>query len=303
MKLYLADNDVTDKLDVTSCNYYDFAGGHADKMIISCKNVVGIELAKGQEIKAIGDNKISTGKMYINSITKKGTDYVLKALSTRTSTGNIEIFIKNRITFYELAKYVADYFGYELVMENIKDYLYAYKEQIYVNKLRFFARICELEGILLKIKDNKLILVHEKEAENAELVVEEFQEEDFVSPPEFTTNDADLLSEVQNTYHYGNMLLRRTVHSGINGKRILTKYMCSNYDECERICKNILRKHNKNEFVGSGTLVGTALRATDNISISTDDVFSGRYFIYCCINDFVNERQRISFRKPIEGDY
>lgn len=293
---------ILDDVDLKSAYYYDYAGGNADKIRMTMLNTDGIDFIKGDIISADLDNGSKTGDLYLSFVQKRGTDLVIEALSTKPSANDSCIFMKDNITLHEIARSVASELDLTLSMHNIKDYLYVHKEQIYDSNLNFLFRICELEGILLKINSGRLIMINEKEAENA-VPESAFSETDFEQEPEFSTKDVNLLASVQNTWRHENMLFRRKIYSGLSGKHLYTRYMCGSLDECERICKGILRKHNKNEFTASAILKYGDLCAGQTINLTTWDSFSGRYFISGISNDLMTGNQKLICRKPIAGDY
>lgn len=301
MKLLWNEEDITQEIDITGLLYGDYAGGHADKVFLKCLNVNHLAFAKKDVLKVEKDG-INTGNLYISEISKKGDIYTMKALSTKTKQLDSNVFIKDRITLYELAEQAAKDLGCTLVMKEVQNQLYDYKEQILVDKIKFLTHICELEGILIKINHDRLILMNEKAVENMDSVLE-LEEEDFIQTPEFLTKDSGLLSCVENSYYYKNMHFQATVYSNRPGKKLVVRHMCDSMNECQRICKNIMRNANKNEFTGSGIILNQGLQAADNIMIHTDGIFAGKYFIFKVVHDLINETQKLYFRKPIEGDY
>lgn len=302
MDIFRNGKSILSDIDLKSAFYFDYVGGKADKIRMTMINTEGIDFAKGDIISADLDNGTKTGELYLSFVQKRGNNSVVEAVSTKPSVNDNGIFTKDNITLYEISRSVASELGLALSMHNIKDYLYVYKEQIYESNLSFLSQICEMEGILLKVNSGRLIMINEKEAENAD-PKDTFLETDFEQPPEFSTKDANILASVQNTWHYGKMMFRRRIYSGLSGKHLYTRYMCGSLDECERICRGILRKHNKNEFTASALLGDGNLNAGQTIDITTGDSFSGRYFISMISNDLMTGKQRLICRKPIAGDY
>lgn len=302
MDIFRNGKSILSDVDLKSAYYYDYAGGKADKIRMTMINTEGIDFVKGDILSVDLDNGSKTGDLYLSFVQKRGTDYIIEALSTKPSANDSCIFTKDNITLHEIARSVSSELGLTLSMHNIKDYLYTHKEQIYDSSLNFLFRICEMEGILLKINSGRLIMINEKEAENSD-PEGTFLETDFEQNPEFSTKDANLLASVQNTWRHENMMFRRKIYSGLSGKHLYTRYMCGSLDECERICKGILRKYNKNEFTASALLGDGNLNAGQTIDIMTGDSFSGRYFISMISNDLMTGKQRLICRKPIAGDY
>ncbi len=307
MKLFIKDVDITESdQSIRACNYIDYAGGHADVLQITFNDTFDLwrtwGLSKNDKIRVVKDN-IDTGDMYISGISLNYGMYKLRALSTSEKAFNEISTIRENIKLYEICSEISKEAGLQLSTYDLVNYLYSYVERIDKKPLEYLEELLRREGYIQKVYNGKLIVYSEKKMEQA-LPGITITEDDFISYPNFSTSDADIVSSIENTYQSGSTNFKSKVSSNLTGKKLRFYFPVSSLGEGERFCKGMLRYFNKYEYTGSGVITNNNIAA--GVTINIDGNFanwSGVNFIYEVNHDLINDTKAIKFRKPIEGDY
>lgn len=307
MQLIIKDVDITaSDQSIRICKYTDYAGGHADALQIVFNDTFDLwrkwDLIKGDKIRT-SNNGIDTGDMYVSNIGMDTGCYSVKALSTQAKALNEGSGVRENIRLTEILREISSELGMQLKTYNITDQLYLYVERINQNPIAYLEQILMREGLLQKIYNNALIIYSEKALEQTKPNIP-ITIDDFITPPSFTTSDADILASVENVYRHEKGLIRSYASSGLNGKSKKLNFSVSSIGEGERFCKNILRYYNKYEFTGEGKLSELKITAGVTVNLEGDfSIWSGSNFVYEVTHDLLFDRQTIKFRKAIKGDY
>jgi hypothetical protein len=307
MQLFINNTDITDTdQSVRSCKYKDFAGGHADVLQIVFNDTFDLwrtwDLNKNDPIRAV-KNKVDSGTMYVSNISISNGAYTIKALSTPAKALGEKSSIKERIKLTEICKDISNELGFELQTYEINDYLYEYVERVNQNPVSHLESILMREGYLQKIYNNKLIVYSERVLERVNPSIN-LEIEDFITDPELSTSDTNLVSVVENLYNHENGFIKNKVSSELNGKKLNLNMPVSSIGEGERFCNSIMRYYNKYEYTGSGQIENDNITAGTTINlVGNFSSWSGINFVYEVTHDLISGKKYIKFRKPIEGGY
>ncbi len=307
MKLIINNKEITaSEQSMRSCRYNDYAGGRADALHIVFNDTYdlwkGWGLKKNDTIQVVKD-RIDTGIMYVSSIGIEDGAYTVKALSTPSKALNELSNTRENIKLTGICSEISNELGFSLYTYEITDYLYEFVQRINCNSLEHLQSVLVKEGDIQKVYNNKLIIYSEKKLENKNPSII-ISKKDFIKNPYFSTSDAKLVSSIENIYQHENGIIKTKVSSGLDGKHLILNIPVSSLGESERFCKNIMRFHNKYEFVGSGIVAYQGITAGITINLSGDFAeWSGTNFVYEVSNDILFDRQIIKYRKSIQGDY
>lgn len=292
--------------EVEECLYEEYSSARCDALQVVLDDTGGhlrpLGLKKGEMIQA-EELTQRTGAMYISKIGYMKDKIMIRALSTDLTCFKEKNTYRESISFYEMVKEMEKETGYKLNLVNRLDCMYIDITRNQLNPIKYLTRRLRLEGYQLRVYDNTLIVYDEKLQERKE-AVEDYEEEDFLTDPEYSTADAHLIESVRNTYKYENYMIRTNVKSGLSGKNIDTSIAVTSIAESERFSYGLMREANKYEFLTSGWVDGLERKTGESINLDTDKQdFSGKNYIYAIKHDFVRDRQEIMLRKSIAGDY
>ena len=304
MELTIREESVTE--EVEECLYEEYSSARCDALQMVLNDAKGylkaLGLKKGEIIRA-EELKLSTGTMYISKIDYIKDKIAIRGLSTDLTCFKEKSAYRENISFLEMVKEIEKETGYQLNLVNKLDCTYIDVTRNQLNPVRYLTQRLRLEGYQLRVYDNTLIVYDEKIQERKE-AEEDYDEEDFLEDPGYSTSDAHLIESVRNTYKYGKYIIRTNVKSGLNGKNIDASIAVTSIAESERFSRGLMREANKYEFLTSGWLDGLERMTGESINLDTDKKdFSGKNYIYEIKHDLVRNRQKIRMRKPIAGDY
>ena len=287
------------------CLYTDNAEGRCDVLWMEFidKDNELLEAIKGDEIQAYSGS-IDTGVMYVSEIRRAGSKVAIKALSTAPGLKVAASGAWDSISFIELVQTIALETGLALKFLNSIDTQYETVTRFNMPPVQFLQSRLELEGFCVKVKDDTLIIYHEKTQEQKDYV-QQLYDTDFMDDPEYSTSDAELAAVCINQYQTPKGLdIRTEIKSGLPGQTISMNIAVSTIGESERYCRGFLRKANKYEYIATGTLKGTSYEAGQSVYlIDAPGAHAGQNYIYRVTSDMVNDTQTLEMRKPIAGAY
>lgn len=157
MNIYVNGKDITQSVEVAACIYDMYAANHADVIKLELNddgNMKSWGWKRGDSL-VITEESLNTGMMHIIDIKMTNTKIKVKASSViqrdvlRTKTWR-------KTTFLSIGKQIADENGWKFMPYGIKDKMYEYLVQR-EKDLRFYGKLCTVEGCGLLVHDNKLI--------------------------------------------------------------------------------------------------------------------------------------------------
>lgn len=185
----------------------------------------------------------------------------------------------------EIAGYVANNGGLQLMFDVEVDPIYDRIDQRNESDLAFLQRVCNSEGISLKVTDEKLAVFSQKKYEGkAPILTIICGESDIVGSPKFSSQAYDLYKECKVSYfdpkkkkYISKTFSDPNVKSGELHK--LNK-RCESLAEAERLAKAKLRELNKGEFTGDMSLMGNfSLVSGAVVAVKGFGRYDGNYLI------------------------
>lgn len=161
----------------------------------------------------------------------------------------------------EIAGYVANNGGLQLIFDSESDPVYDRIDQRNESDLAFLKRVCDSEGISLKVTDEKLAVFSQKKYEDKKPIMTiVYGQSDIVGSVKFSSQAYDLYKECKVSYwdpkkkkYISKTFSDPNVKSGEVNK--LNK-RCDSIAEAERLAKARLRELNKGEVTGDMSLIG-----------------------------------------------
>lgn len=305
MTVYINDNLMTDLPN--SCVYMTYLEGRCSSITMVFDDSEGVitalELEKGDTVQALEGN-IDTGEMYISGIDYNGSQAAIRALSLPLSAFKTKTQSWENVSMMALIDDALE--DTELEIEYMDRPSFTYKEAAMIEEepLKFLSGKLALEGFGIRIENGTAYIFDERKLEKGEYELQ-LTKEDFSEEPKYSTDDATLISEVQNTYTSSDgREIKTTEKSGLEGKILRLNMAVDSVGESIRFSKGTMRIANRNEYLAEGSMenldhkVGEVLYLADAPKGHT-----GENLIYMIKNDLANNKQTLYMRRPIEGDY
>ncbi len=303
MKLTFEGKDITDYIDFSKAEFIDNSGNMIDSLELIFNDTNGVwsnwKPSKNDKL-TISQDGLSTGVMYIDEIGQQRGTFIIRALSIPQQAKNSNTQSWESIRFLEFATEIATRYGFTIETYGIENYLYERVDQYEECDFAFLAWRCLLEGYVLKVTDNKVIIYDEAYIESqsaTEVGVNAFDGNySFLSKSNEIFNSCELI--------YGSLKAKYSPTNSLNGP--ILKYSniyFSSLAEGNRFAQNILRSKNKYENSGRFDLkLNTGLAAGSNLSITGVGIFDGKYICEQTKHNFVdNGRTKFKVRKVLEG--
>jgi len=305
MTVYLNNNLITDLPN--SCIYMVYLEGRCSSITMTFDDsegtITAMELKKGDTVQAIEGN-IDTGDMYISGIDYSGSLAAIRALSLPLSAFKTFTRSWENVSMTALINDALENTGLDIKYLDKPAFTYKEAAMIEEEPLKFLSGKLSLEGFGIRIENNTAFVFDERELEKQDYEIQ-LTKDDFSEEPKYSTDDAMLISEVQNTYTTADgREIKTTEKSGIEGKIIRLNMAVDSVGESVRFSKGTMRLANRNEYLAEGSMenldhsVGEILYLSDAPKGHT-----GENLIYMVKNDLANNKQTLYMRRPIEGDY
>jgi hypothetical protein len=240
--------------------------------------------------------------MYVESILPQNGAFTLHAYSAPQSIKTKRAKSWEKVRFLQLAAEIAGNHGLTLEQYGISDQTYTYAEQFNKPDFEFLQEYITLESAAFLVYDGKLVIYSEPFLENQ------------ASKGTITVDiDTAYSYKDDETNSYGKCEL---INGDIKGEytapkggdktlRKILPLQISSIGEANRFAKGLLRNANKSMTSGTIELIRlTSEYAAGSVTtIETDgaDSYNGQAFITHLRLDYVKERSKIFFRKPLEG--
>ena len=293
--------DVTDKIELNSCNLFDRLGGMTDNLKIQIPYNSELTFNKFDELKITAD-KYSTGVMYISGCNgvNNNASCVINALSYKATNKNKRSRIITNVTLYQLINDAAANCGLGIKLYDVVNYNYKAVCQLNETDLQFLNRICLREGYSVKVDDGNLVVFNDYSLENNYEAAKLSRSD--VSAFDFKRAENGLRNMTVRFYSVGNketISYTATDNSFDGGAETVTEFI-SGIDEAQRFAKGYMRA--KNNMALSGVLTmgfNTDLSAGTTVDLTGFDEYDGRYIIYELRHDIVNEKTHLKIRKTL----
>ena len=305
MTVYINDSLITEQPD--TCKYTAYLEGQCDALEMvfddSEKAISSLGLVKGDTVQVIEGN-IDTGEMYISGIDYTSGQAAIRALSLPLSAFVTDNKLWENVSLTAVIKDVMKKTGLKVEFIDKPNFNYKALAQVEECPIKFIADKLMLEGFGIRVNHGTAYIFDEKKLETGQYDVQ-MTAEDFESAPEYSTKDAKLISQVENTYITPEgKQISTTQKSGIQGKILRLSMAVDTVGASIRFSNGMMRAANKYEYLAKGTVQNLDHAPGDIIYISdAPKGHTGENIIYTIKNDIVGNTQTLLMRRPIEGDY
>lgn len=303
MKLIYEGNDITDYINFSKAEFTDNAGNIVDSLELVFNDPKGIwntwKPQKNDKI-SISQDGLNTGIMYLDEIEQRRGTFIIRALSIPQKAKNSNTQSWESVRFLEFATEIVTRYGFTLGTYGIENYLYDRVDQDEEADFSFLSQRCLLEGYVLKIADNKVIIYDEAYIESQDS--KEIDSNLFDGDYKFFSKSHEIYNSCQLTC--GDLKSIYLPSNAPNGPILkFSNIYISNLAEGNRFAKNILRSKNKYENTGIFTLkLNTELTAGSNTNITGIGISDGKYICEQAKHNFVDDgRTYFRVRKILEG--
>lgn len=301
MKITYKNVDITNSVEILSCVHDMHAEGEADTLRIllddETKHWDKWNPKKNDEIRILA-NDVDSGTMFVSELQYEDGFLYLVAASAPESMFSVKTKPWQDVTFLRVAKDIAAANGFKFKNYSAEDKKYKILQQENETDAEFFNHRCILEGCSFLVYDKQLILYAEKAMEEKAPVKTLYLE------------DLDTF-KLTNRRHYGACHFEQGQYTGnykAGSGRVCTPdfpFQVSSSAEANRFAKNYLQHVNKSRTFGYKEMIGIDKGITPGSMIELSGTqaasWNGPAFVYRVRNDYLNNRTKIFFRKPLEG--
>lgn len=297
--------DISDSIEVLKADIYDNAGGIADNVELVLSDTIGLwskwKPKKGDKIEVINED-FSSGMMFIDYLEQIRGEFIIKAISLppKAKTPNTKLW--ENIRLLKLAEEIANKYGFILQTYGVKDWQYCHVDQIEQPDFEFLAYRCLLEGYMLKICNNKIIIYDERTQEQQDAIIT-VNMDDIDGSYNFKSISTGLFKSCLVYCSTVNGLIKSSyepLHEYI-GPVLKRNIYVDNHEEANRFAKGLLRAVNKNESTGRVQIkFNSELAAGSNLYIDQIGFGDGKYFIEQIVHRLTEGKSLLRLRRPLE---
>lgn len=296
--------DIFPNISLKACEHEMYAESQADSLILRFNDTShqwdGWNVEQESIIEVI-EGAARTGKMYIYDVTPTNGVYTLKAFSIPPTSKKRTSKSWEKVHFKQLCKEIATRHGLAYEEHGVTDQLYEYVVQNNLPDFVFLEQRCKLEGCSFLVFDGKLVVYSEAwmESTSPQKLLQVETDKNFT----YSDNTAKSYksAEIVNATRVGNYSADTE-----SGSRILHKNITipmNNQAEANRFAKNLLRLENKNQR--TGVLLWDIQRelapgSVIHLKTHGEKSWDGNIFVYRLRHDYLAERSKIFFRKPLK---
>lgn len=244
--------------------------------------------------------ELPLGNFEIDEITSSGapSEIDIKAVSVPNNT-TLRGVAKNRswekAKLSVIAQDIADGADLTLIYDTEYDKKLERAEQTEQSDLEFLNKLCQDAGLALKVTNDQIVILDEKEYEAAEPVMTIVRDD--LSLAVNTTGDSvvpiayNLRSSIRDVYYrcdvkYSNTKKKKSIEGSFTapnktkGKVLVINEQVETIAEANQLAEKKLREKNREEFTGSFNLMGQIkLAASLTVKILGYGAFDGKYII------------------------
>lgn len=295
--------DITNSIDINKAEIIENSGTYIDNIVAYINNSVN----EWSEWKPKKNDRLefkhegfTSGTMYIDEILQKKGLIILKALPIRQQEKQTNTKTWENIRLNELLNEFASKHGLTLKTYNTENYLYSKLNQINQSDFSFLCQHCAMEGYVLKLLNNELIVYNEKHMESITSGIS-------IDSSEVKDEDFEYRDKSDEIYSACNVLDGNINYTykvpGAAGPILNTRdLMISDLAEAQRFSKNCLR--NKNKFERTIKLkkkLDINITAGNTVEIKRFGLADGKYYIYHARHILTNNITELKLRGIVEG--
>lgn len=249
----------------------------------------------------IKDDNFSTGIMRVDSYSLSNSKYSLTALPIKKNIKEKKTRSWENINFKKLLCDLADECNMNVNFYGVYfDYKYDRIDQIEVNNIKFMDYICNLEGCILKITNNNIIVISEKYINSQDSVII-LNPSNFIQKYSFKVTSNNIFKKCTIQYYCDKYIEGKYEVDSEYEDCLKLNIPVHSIGEANRFSRNILYSYNKYETVGKFTIrKNTDLAAGNKITINDIGLFSGEYIIDKISHDITSNKSIVYVRKVID---
>lgn len=295
--------DITNSIDINKAEIIENSGTYIDNIVTYVNNSVN----QWSEWKPKKNDRLefkqegfSSGNMYIDDIIQKKGLVILKALPIKQQDKQTNTKTWENIRLNELLNEFASKHSLALKTFNTENYLYKKVNQINQSDFSFLYERCAMEGYVLKLLNNELIVYNEKHMESISsgisIYSSEIKDEDF----EYRDKSDEIYSACN--VLYGNIDYTFKAPKAVGPILNVRDILINDLAEAQRFSKSFLR--NKNKFERTIKLkkkLNTSITAGNTIELKNFGLADGKFYIYQAKHILTNNLTELKLRGIVEG--
>ena len=295
VQLIYEGKDITKEIDIRTADLMDCSGGKFDSITLEINNPINDwSRWKPQKHHTIELKKegFSSGNMFSAIVKQQDGIIIIKAIPLKKASKEKHTKSWENVTLLELLSEFTGKHNLKLKTYDIQNYLYKRVNQVNETDFEFLNRRCMIEGYILKVSNNQLIIFDEMSMENQNGIT--LSASDIVG--NFKYDNKDTYGAVRIVY--GNVDLTFTSPSNDGETFLITDLEVNSIGEAQRFAKNILRNNNKYEHtIAFDTKLNVNVSAGSTLNLSGLGLSDGKYYIYQVIDKMVNDRTTFFLRQ------
>lgn len=296
IKVEYQGKDITDSVSVDRCWIDQYAEEHGDTIKIIFSDTEGLwdswAPSEGDRIRVYNGN-IDSGIQYVRRTHPTVGKYEIDAGAIPPAVGGERNGGWQQATKLQLAGDIAGKCGLKLKTYGVQDQKFKYLRQDNEEDLRFFQKLCMVEGDAFLIYDGQMVLYNESYMEGQ-------------SPAETIQLDMDNYPEYWNKRSISALTIRNagmsyTYGSGSPSKTVYVPLYIDSQGTAERYAKNLFHYYDKKKkggffYYSSPLDDGYAAGSVAEIKTDNRPSYNGKVFIYHVRFDTADNRAKVFFR-------
>ena len=301
MQLLFRGVDIAPQVGITQAVIIDSAGGRLDSVEVAFADTEGLWSSwnprLGDSIRLVQDG-LDSGTCYVDQRGQRQGRYILRGLSAPEGVKAPRSRSWEKVTLLQLAADVAAAHGLTLAPYGVRDQSYHWVDQTGQGDLTFLAGRCALEGLALKVHDNRLILYSEAELEAA-APVRTIRRGDFCGGLEYLDGGGSGCSGC--VVSYGGISGEFAVPGG-TAARLSRELYVTSIGEAQRFAKGLARQANRRGAVLSGTvLLDGSLAGGSMVQVAGVGTGDGLYMVEEAEHLLTDGLTSLRLRRRLEG--
>lgn len=307
MNIFYNGTDITQSVQPITLPITDNAGGKPDSLTIAFSDTDGLwskwKPAKNDTLQ-VKENGFDTGLMFVDELSQSAGLFGVKALSIPQTSKTARSQGWEKVRLLEIASEIATRHRFELQSYNVSNHLYERIDQQETADFAFLADLCMLEGYSLKINNRTVIIYDERieEQKPADPKLSVVGEGAINGSFEFANKSTDIYQKCIVRGNGPTYIQGVFTASDIFGPMIKRDLYATNQAEANRWAKGVLRSYNKLAVMGSMAVnLNSNYAAGTCLNVRDIGMFDGKYFIHRLVHDLMNNKTKLTLRKPLEG--
>lgn len=297
-QIFYEGKDISADVEISGLVSTDSCGENADAIdavFSNNENQWSAWKPKKQDSLGVVFDGYRSGTMWIDRIRQERASVSLGAVSIPPGGRTKRTQAWEKVTLITIASQIAARYGMTAKFLSAPSYVYARVDQIGRGDFGFLQDRAMLEGCSIKIQDKTLYLYSDSYMESLP-AVKTIDASDFLEDPRFSATSQDTYSSCSVSWQSSGGFFADP--EAVGPELIISDYPVSSSGEAQRFAKNILRSHNRKEFVGEiSVALDAGVTAGNTINITGTGMSDGKYFVDTAKQSFAEEIARYTLHK------